>query len=215
MAFPSSLDTLKTTWAWSEAPVWHSNHHNDMAVLVLAMMNKIGVNGSSVVSSLDWKMTNHNHDSVYSLLTHNHAGVYSDIAHNHTGVYATAAHTHTGVYADAVHVHTNYNIVKNGTFASISSSVSSAWWDVYSSSTDIIATPTIARIVASAWTLTTCYLYRSSDNVVFTTVQYQVVTWTSLDLTFVLQEWFAYKTRVVTTGFGWWVGWSSVLSYTT
>ena len=56
MAFPSSLDTLKTTWVWSEAPVSHSNHHNDMAVLVLAMMNKIGVNGSVVTSSLQYQI---------------------------------------------------------------------------------------------------------------------------------------------------------------
>lgn len=170
-----------------------------MAVLVLAMMNKIGVNGSLVTSSLDWKMTNHNHNAVYSLLSHNHTGVYSDIAHNHTGVYATAAHNHSGVYSDVGHVHTNYNIVKNGTIASISASLGTGGGDLYSSSTGILTTPTIARLMASSGNLTTTYLYRSSDNITFTTVQYQADPSTAIDLTFVLQEGFAYKTRVYCT----------------
>lgn len=215
MAFPYSLDTLKTTWAWSEAPISHANHHNDMAILILAIMNKVWVNGSSVTSSLDWKMTNHNHDSVYSLLTHNHSWVYSDIAHNHTGVYATAAHNHSGVYSEVWHSHSNYNVVKNGAFASISATVWTWGWDVYSSSTGILTTPTVARLVASAWAFTTAYLYKSLDDITFTTVQYTIPTGTSLDGTFMLQEWYAYKTRVNSTGSGGWTGWSVVLSYTT
>lgn len=58
MPFPTTIDSPKSTWAWSETPYWHANHHNDMAVLLIAIQNKIGINSSWVTTSLDWKVTN-------------------------------------------------------------------------------------------------------------------------------------------------------------
>lgn len=74
MAFPTSLDTVKDTWSWSEAPYWHANHHNAMAVLLYAIQTKIGVNGSAVTSTIDYILKN------TSSQNPGHKHTWSDIA---------------------------------------------------------------------------------------------------------------------------------------
>lgn len=56
MAFPTDITSVKTSWLSSEAPVGHSTQHNLIAVLLGAIQTKIGIDSSSDVTSLDYKI---------------------------------------------------------------------------------------------------------------------------------------------------------------
>ncbi len=58
MAFPATLDTIKNTWGPSETPVDHSGHHNNLAIAIMAMQAKIGIDNSIDPNSLDYKIRN-------------------------------------------------------------------------------------------------------------------------------------------------------------
>lgn len=56
MAFPIDITSVKSTWASSEAPVGHSTQHNLIAVLLWSIQTKIGIDSSTDVNSLDYKI---------------------------------------------------------------------------------------------------------------------------------------------------------------
>jgi len=58
MAFPATLDTPKSTWLPGETPTSHSSHHNALAIAIMAMQAKIGIDNSIDTNSLDYKIRN-------------------------------------------------------------------------------------------------------------------------------------------------------------
>lgn len=57
MAFPITIDIIKSNWQSSEQPIWHSTSHNLMAVLLWALQTKIGINGSVDTNSIDYQLS--------------------------------------------------------------------------------------------------------------------------------------------------------------
>lgn len=112
------------------------------------------------------------------------------------------------------HTHVWYSILKNWTYTiSTASAGPSAAQDNSSSSTWLIATPTIARFTVGHWGggMSTWYLMISSDNSSFS----PLYTFSSnVDFSFVLLEWKYYKTRAVTVWTGGSVAVTTQLMYT-
>lgn len=117
----------------------HADLHTDTNDTVEALQTKVGVNGSSDVNSLDYKVAQletappaHDHDDMYytetevnnlltgkSATTHTHS--YASDTHNHDTSYASTGHTHsyaavshTHSYAATNHGHTNMITGKRG-----------------------------------------------------------------------------------------------------
>lgn len=66
MSFPTTIDSIKNNWIAGETRSWHASHHNSIANLLLAIQNKIWVNGSTDPTSIQYFISNHSHASFYT-----------------------------------------------------------------------------------------------------------------------------------------------------
>lgn len=58
MAFPTNIETLKSTWIPWETRWGHANHHNDISLLLERIQNTIGINSSTVPTSIAYRLAN-------------------------------------------------------------------------------------------------------------------------------------------------------------
>ena len=57
MSFPSTLDTLSTSINWNDSGIWHAAQHNLIGAVLNALQTKVGINSSTDVTSLDYKVS--------------------------------------------------------------------------------------------------------------------------------------------------------------